>query len=61
MLQSTVSTQSKHILHNSATNITTNKITEKMASNIILEVTGDKGVTCLIRNFKCIVTVVESG
>ena len=42
-------------------NITIHNITESMVYNTVLGVVCDKGVTQLIRNFKCIVIVVESG
>lgn len=61
MVQNIVSNQEKKIRHNSATNITIKKMTEMIVSNKILDVTGNKGVTHLLRNFKCTSIVVESG
>ena len=53
-------TQAKQILHTTAKNIILNIMTERIVSDTVLEISGDKGLFCLLIDFKCIVIVVES-
>ena len=58
MVQNTVSTQVKKILHTDPKNITILEMNESIVYSTTLEVTGDKLLSQLLRSLKCIVKVV---